>query len=130
MMYLKVGGSLEKRCGDLICGGRVFMKNTSAQSSFCSSDTTKSCPNPSISPATCPHFSFSSNGRLKNPWTSTFAFSTSEELTPWFISCTTFNSFLYYHSFQIKYNMYQFGYLEKPPILAGKVQLSKLRIMC
>ena len=40
---------------------------TSPQSSFFSSDTTKACPNTSISPGNCHNF-FSSLGRLKSSW--------------------------------------------------------------
>ncbi|KAJ0556343.1 hypothetical protein HanRHA438_Chr07g0300461 [Helianthus annuus] len=57
------------------------MLNMSDQSSFCSSETTKACPNPSRSSAVCPYFCFSSNGKLKNSCVSFLNFSSNEKLT-------------------------------------------------
>ena len=80
-------GNLGNKRGFLKWVGRVDMKKRSPQSSFCSSETTKACPNPSTSPGFCQNFFFSSIGRLKNSRVSAFTFSTNEELTPWFINC-------------------------------------------
>ena len=80
-------GSLGNKWGFLKWVGSVFMKNMSAQLSFCSSDTIKACPNPSTSPDCCQNFFFSSMGRLKNSWMPDFTFSNNEVLTPWFTNC-------------------------------------------
>ena len=80
-------GNLGNKRGFLKWVRRVDMKKRSPQSSFCSSETTKACPNPSTSPGFCQNFFFSSIGRLKNSCVSAFTFSTNEELTPWFINC-------------------------------------------
>ena len=88
-------GSLGNKWGFLKLVGRVRRVNVSPQSSFCSSDTTKSCPNPSRSPGCCQYFFFSSIDSLKNSEMSNFTFSNNEVLTPWFINCKKISNFIY-----------------------------------
>ena len=60
----------------------------SDQSSFCSSDTTKSCPKPSWWFGCCHSFFFSSYGSLKKLSICVRISSSNEVPTPWFITCT------------------------------------------
>jgi len=94
-------GMLGSKWGFLNWGGKVIMKNISAHSNFCSSETTKTWPYPSTpSPSLCPNFFFSSIGRSKNSWAPLFTLSSNEVLTPWLINCM-------YHQFVI--NMHVCG---------------------
>ena len=88
-IYLKGIGKFGSKWGFPRYIGRVLMKNMSAQSSFCSLETTRAYPKPSMSPSFCLNFSFSSIGRLKCCSIPSFTLSTSEGLTPWFINCTS-----------------------------------------
>lgn len=82
-------GRFWNKRGFLRCGGEVAMKKRSDQSNFCSSLTTKACPNPSTSPSLCHSFFFSSIGRSNNFCVSIFIFSINVSLTPWFTNCIT-----------------------------------------
>lgn len=84
-------GRLGNKWGFLKDGGSVIKKKMSAQSSFCSSDTTNACPKPSTSPAFCHNFFFSSIPRSNNFFIPVFTSSTSDELTPWFFNCNRDN---------------------------------------